>query len=74
MTPPNPRPSTEKPDETSVADVRRVREQIARQHGGNLAEHAAESNRIAAELREKLRLGPVVEPPARRTPRSGTEG
>ena len=67
-------PNTPKPDETGVTDVRRVREEIARQHGGNLAEHAAESNRIADELREQLRLGPVVQPRPRRTPKSGTGG
>ena len=66
--------SSPKPDETGVTDVRRVREAIARQHGGDLAEHVAESNRVAEELREKLRLGPVVQPPPRRKPRSGTEG
>lgn len=60
--------------EIGVADVRRVRESIARQHGGNLAEHVAESNRIAEALREKLCLGPVVEPPARAASRSGTRG
>jgi hypothetical protein len=72
--PPNTPANTPRPDETGVTDVRRARETIARQHGGNLAEHVAESNRIADALREKLRLGPVVQPPARRTPRSGTEG
>jgi hypothetical protein len=51
-------------EDTGVADVRRVRESIARQHNGNLAEHVAESNRIAESLREKLRLGPTVQPPA----------
>ncbi len=61
-------------EDTGVTDVRRVRESIARQHGGNLAEHVAESNRIAEALREKLRLGPTVQPPARATPRSGTQG
>ena len=69
--------NTPQPQETGVADVRHVREKIAKQHGGNLAEHIAESNRIAEALREKLRLGPVVPPPAppsRRSPRSGTEG
>jgi hypothetical protein len=66
--------NTTKPDESGVADVRRVREEIARQHDGNLAEHAAESNRIANALREKLRLGPVVQPPARKTPRSAIDG
>ena len=66
--------NTPKPQETGVADVRRVREEIAKQHGGDLAEHIAESNRIADELREKLRLGRVVQPPPRRARRSGTEG
>jgi hypothetical protein len=66
--------NTAKPQETSVADVRRAREEIAKQHGGNLAEHIAESNRITDELRERLRLGRVVQPPPRRTSRSGTQG
>ncbi len=66
--------NTPKPQETGVSDVRRAREEIARQHGGDLAEHVAESNRIADQLREKLRLGRVVQPPPRRTPRSGTQG
>lgn len=61
-------------EETAVTDVRRAREAIAKQHGDNLAEHVAESNRIAEELREKLRLGPTVQPPVRQKPRSGTEG
>jgi hypothetical protein len=60
--------------DTGVADVRRVRESIARQHAGDLAGHVAESNRIAEVLREKLRLGPVVQPPARAASRSGTQG
>lgn len=63
-----------KPEETGVTDVRRVREEIARQHSGDLAGHIAESNRIAENLRRKLRLGRIVQPPPRRTPRSGTEG
>jgi hypothetical protein len=65
---------TAKPEETGVADVRRVRELIARQHNGNLAEHVAESNRIADALRDTLRLGPVVQPPTHRVPKSGTQG
>jgi hypothetical protein len=64
----------EKPEESGVTDVRRVREKIAAQHGGNLAEHAAESNRIAEALRDKLGLGPIVQPPPRQSPRSGTGG
>jgi len=67
-------PSDPKAEETGVADVRRVRESIARHHNGNLAEHVAESNRIADELRAKLRLGPTVQPPTRTAPKSGTEG
>jgi hypothetical protein len=64
-----------KPEETGVTDVRRAREAIAAQHSGDLAEHVAKSNRIAEELRTKLRLGPVVQPPAhaRKKPRSGME-
>lgn len=73
MTPFPPKPQETKPEETGVADVRRVRESIARQHHGNLAEHVAESNRIAEELCGKLRLGPVVQPPARHASKSGTE-
>jgi len=61
-------------EETGVDDVRRVRESIARQHNGNLVEHVAESNRIADTLREKLRLGPVVQPPTRLARKLGTEG
>jgi hypothetical protein len=67
-------PNDPKPEETGVADVRRVREAIARQHKGNLADHVAESNRIADALRAKLRLGPTVQPPTRSAPKSGTEG
>ena len=68
---PSPKPQRE---ETGVADVRRAREAIAKQHGDDLAAHVAESNRIADVLREQLKLGPVVQPPQRRRPRSGTEG
>ena len=63
---------SQKPEETGVADVRRVCEAIAREHHGNLAEHVAESNRIADAVREKLRLGPVVQPPTHPAPLSGT--
>jgi hypothetical protein len=59
---------------TGVDDVRRVREAIARQHRGNLAEHVLETNRIAEKVRERLGLGQTVQPPARTAPRSGTEG
>jgi len=43
-----------KSEPTAVDDVRLVREKIARQHGGNLHEHVAETNRIGAKLRAKL--------------------
>ena len=50
-------------EETGVEDVRRVCEQIARQHAGDLAAHVAETNRIAEEVRRRLALDPVVPPP-----------
>ena len=46
--------NTQKPEETGVTDVRRAREAIAKKHDGNLAEHIAESNRIADDLRESF--------------------
>jgi cytosine/adenosine deaminase-related metal-dependent hydrolase len=61
-------------EETGVDDVRRVREQIAREHNGDLAAHVAETNRIAEEIRRRYRLGPVVPPPSSGSKRSGTEG
>ena len=70
MTPVQPTDSDER---SGVDDVCRVREQIASQHRGDLAAHVAESNRIAEELRKRLRLGPVVQPPPSHKPRSGTE-
>jgi hypothetical protein len=51
-------------EETGIDDVRRVREQIAPEHGDDLAGHLAETNRIAEELRQCLNLGPIVKPPA----------
>jgi hypothetical protein len=57
---------------TAVDDVRRVREKIARQHGGDLHQHVQETNHIAAGLRAKLnvRVVPAPKPNARR---SGTQ-
>jgi hypothetical protein len=54
---------------TAVDDVRRVRERIAREYGGDLAKHAEQTNRIAAEIRAKLkiRVVPPSTPAARRT-------
>lgn len=53
-------PNDSRPEEAGVADVRRVREAIAHQDNGNLAEHVSETIRIAEQLAEKLGLGPVV--------------
>ena len=61
-------------EQTGVDDVLSVRAKIAAQHKGDLAEHIAESNRIAEEVRRRLRLGPVVKPPENRPTRSGTTG
>ncbi len=44
---------------TGVDDVRRVRDAIARQHHGDLAEHIKESNRIAAVVIRKYKLRKV---------------
>lgn len=64
----------QKPTETTaVDDVRRVREKIARQHGGDLQQHVQETNRIAAELREKLNVR-LVPAPKLDNRRSGTQG
>ena len=57
---------------TAVDDVRRVREQIAKKHHGNLREHMEETNRIFEELRVKLNLKVVLPPDESR--RSGTSG
>ena len=57
---------------TAVDDVRRVREEIARQHGGNIREHMAETNRIFERVRAKLNLRAVTPPSDPR--RSGTGG
>lgn len=50
--------------ETAVDDVRRVREQIHRESGGDVRKHVAESNRFLAERREALGLAPEVLPAA----------
>jgi hypothetical protein len=67
-------PPSNSREETGADDVRRVREQIARQHGGDLAAHVAETNRLAEEVRRRFQLGPVVSPPPSGSHRSGTEG
>lgn len=65
-------PPNARPEPTAVDDVRRVRERIARAHGGRTAEQVRESNRIAEQLRERLNVRIVAPPPAE--PRSGTGG
>ena len=62
-----------KSEPTAVDDVRLVREKIARQHGGNLHEHVAETNRIGAKLRAKLNMK-LVPIPSSKKRRSGTQG
>jgi hypothetical protein len=59
-------------EETGVTDVRRVRKEIAAKHKGDLAAHIAETNRLAAELRHRFRLGPVVKPPGGEQVTAGT--
>ena len=49
--------------QTAVDDVRRVREQIAAQHRGDLRAHCEETNRIVAQFREQLGLK-TVQPPS----------
>lgn len=48
--------------ETAVDDVRRVREAIDRQHAGDLRAHVEETRRIAAALRDRLRIKTVPSP------------
>jgi hypothetical protein len=55
------RASTEH-EPTAVDDVRRVREQIAAKHRGNMREHMEETNRIFEQLRAKLNLKLVLPP------------
>ncbi len=61
------------PEPTAVDDVRRVREKIAREHGGNLRKHVEETNRITAGIRAKLKVK-VVPPSGPATRRAGTGG
>jgi hypothetical protein len=47
---------------TAVDDVRRIREEIAAQHQGNIREHMQETNRIFEEWRAKLKLRAATPP------------
>ncbi len=48
---------------TAVDDVRRVRDRIAHEHGGDLRKHVEETNRIAEQIRAKLKVKIVPAPP-----------
>jgi hypothetical protein len=60
-------------DETAVNDVRRVREQLQRESGGDLRKHVEHSNRVLTEFAERLGVK-VLQPPPRHTRRDGTRG
>jgi len=59
-------------EDSGVADVRLVREKIAKQYQGDLRKHIEDTNRIVEPLIEKLGLKRGV--PPRDGRRSGTEG
>jgi predicted RNA-binding protein len=61
------------PERTAVDDVRRVREKIARENGGNLRKHVEETNRVTAGIRAKLKVK-VVPASGPATRRAGTDG
>jgi hypothetical protein len=60
-------------EETAVDDVRRIREQIDRESGGDLKKHVEQTNRIVEEYREKLGLN-VLQPRPQQDRRDGTRG
>ncbi len=64
-------PKSQAEELTAVDDVRRVREKIAAQHGGDLRAHMVETNRIFEQLRVKLKLK-VTAPPKHGLRPSGT--
>jgi len=53
------------PEPTAVEDVRRVRERIDRESGGDMRKHVEETNRIFEQLRQKLQIRLVPAPPAK---------
>jgi hypothetical protein len=57
---------------TAVDDVRRVREQIAKCHQGNIREHMKETNRLFEQMRAELDLKVVLTP--EQPDRSGMSG
>ena len=60
-------------EDTGVADVRRVREKIAAQYGGDLRKHADQTTKMVEPLMEKLGLKHGT-PSRKDGRRSGTEG
>lgn len=55
----------QKPETTTVDDVRHVREKIAVGHAGDLRQHIEETNRITERLRASLNVQLVPTPPSR---------
>jgi hypothetical protein len=51
---------------TAIDDMRLVREKIAREYGGDISEHVADSRRLAKDLRKKFGLKTVSMPLKRR--------
>ena len=70
MTSENRQPESES---TPVDDVRRVRERLSREAGGDIRKLIEESNRVAELYREKLGLK-LVPPPKSDDRRTGTQG
>lgn len=56
---------------TAVDDVRRVRERLDQESGGEIYKHIEQSNRALEKYREKLGLK-VVQRPSRPAPHDGT--
>ena len=47
-------PPSNKPHPTPVDDLRRVRERLSREAGGNIAKIAEQADRVAESLRKKI--------------------
>ena len=62
-------PTTRMIEETSVDDVRRVRERLSREAGGDIHRQIEESNRACEPYIEKLGLKPVPLPGGGKKPR-----
>lgn len=60
-------------EETAVDDVRRVRERLSREAGGDIDKLAEQSRQAFEQLREELGLK-LVKPAADRNTRDGTRG